>query len=194
MADTELLYATDAYLRSFDAIVQDVTAEGWLVLDRTAFYPTGGGQPHDQGTMTWDGGSAQVVEVRKQGPLVVHRVEGDQPVPGTRVHGEIDWQRRFALMRELGEAQEMKFENILAHIGPCDLVLVEGFKRETFPKIEIRRDGAASREPLHGRYLEIVAIASDRPETEGSSLPTFYLDDTKSIADFVVVSLGLQRP
>jgi molybdopterin-guanine dinucleotide biosynthesis protein B len=101
--------------------------------------------------------------------------------------------RRFALMRELGGASEMKFEEIVAHIGPCDLVLVEGFKREDLPKIEIRRDGAVSREPMHGRYPQIVAIASDRPETEGDSLPTFYLDDTKSIADFVVATLGLER-
>lgn len=99
MADTELLYATDAYLQSFDANVVDVTPEGGVVLDRTTFYPTGGGQPHDLGTLTWDGGSASVVEVRKAGPHVVHRLEGDPPPVGTPVHGEIDWQRRYALMR-----------------------------------------------------------------------------------------------
>ncbi len=99
MADTELLYATDAYLRSFDATVDDVTPEGGVVLDRTAFYPTGGGQPHDQGSLIWDGGSASVVEVRKSGPQVIHRVEGKPPAPGTAVHGEIDWERRYALMR-----------------------------------------------------------------------------------------------
>jgi molybdopterin-guanine dinucleotide biosynthesis adapter protein len=102
--------------------------------------------------------------------------------------------RRFALMRELGDAPEMTFEEILAHIGPCDLVLVEGFKREAFPKIEIRRDGAISREPMHGKFPQVVAIASDRPETEGGSLPAFYLDDIKSVADFVIATLGLERP
>jgi misacylated tRNA(Ala) deacylase len=99
VADTELLYATDAYVRSFDATVESSTPDGGLVLDRTAFYPTGGGQPHDQGTLTWDGGSAKVVEVRKAGAQVVHRVEGEPPPAGTRVHGEIDWERRYALMR-----------------------------------------------------------------------------------------------
>jgi len=99
VAETELLYATDAYLRQFDAIVQEVTADGVVVLNRTAFYPTGGGQPHDLGALTWDGGAAQVVEVRKQGPLVVHRVELEPPPVGAQVHGEIDWQRRYALMR-----------------------------------------------------------------------------------------------
>ena len=73
--------------------------------------------------------------------------------------------RRFALMRELGDAPEMSFADILAYAGKCDLVLVEGYKRENFPKIEIRRDGAASREPLLGSFPQIVAIASDRPDS-----------------------------
>ena len=99
MAATEQLYATDAYLRSFDAQVVEITPEGLVVLDRTAFYPTGGGQPHDVGTLSWEGGSAQVVEVRKQGDIVLHRLQGDPPPVGTQVHGEIDWPRRYALMR-----------------------------------------------------------------------------------------------
>jgi misacylated tRNA(Ala) deacylase len=100
VADTELLYSTDAYLRTFDARVEEVTADsGLVVLERTAFYPTGGGQPHDLGTVTWDGGSASVVEVRKEGSRVLHRVEGDSPTVGAVVHGELDWDRRYALMR-----------------------------------------------------------------------------------------------
>jgi misacylated tRNA(Ala) deacylase len=99
VAETELLYATDAYLREFDARVLEITPEGGVILDRTAFYPTGGGQPHDVGTLSWDGGSASVVEVRKSGALVVHRLDGGSPGSGSAVHGEIDWQRRYALMR-----------------------------------------------------------------------------------------------
>lgn len=99
VADTELLYARDAYLRGFDATVSAITSDGAVVLDSTAFYPTGGGQPHDLGTLTWKDGSASVVEVRKVGGTVVHRVEGDAPPIGTKVHGEIDWERRYALMR-----------------------------------------------------------------------------------------------
>jgi misacylated tRNA(Ala) deacylase len=96
--ETELLCSTDAYLRAFDGRVVEITEAG-VILDRTAFYPTGGGQPHDLGVLTWDGGSARVVEVRKAGPQVVHRLEGDTPAVGTPVHGEIDWDRRYALMR-----------------------------------------------------------------------------------------------
>jgi misacylated tRNA(Ala) deacylase len=99
VADTVLLYATDAYVRSFEARVAELTVEGGVVLDQTAFYPTGGGQPHDLGTISWDGGTANVVEVRKNGGQVVHRLEGTPPPAGTAVRGEIDWDRRYALMR-----------------------------------------------------------------------------------------------
>jgi molybdopterin-guanine dinucleotide biosynthesis protein B len=102
--------------------------------------------------------------------------------------------RRFAVMRELGGAPEMSFAEIVAYAGPCDLVLVEGFKREAFPKIEIRREGAASREPLHGAFPQIVAIASDRPDTETGPLPVFHLDDIAGMADFIVAHLGLKQP
>ncbi|MBV9174963.1 MAG: alanyl-tRNA editing protein [Chloroflexi bacterium] len=94
-----MLYSTDAYVRSFDAQVAEVTSDGAVVLDRTAFYPTGGGQPHDLGTLSWQGGSANVVEARKLGSTVLHRLDGPAPAPGTQVHGEIDWDRRYALMR-----------------------------------------------------------------------------------------------
>jgi misacylated tRNA(Ala) deacylase len=99
VSETELLYATDAYVRSFDATIEELTPEAGLVLDRTAFYPTGGGQPHDVGTLTWAGGTCSVVEVRKSGDRVAHRVEGIPPPAGTAVTGEIDWDRRYALMR-----------------------------------------------------------------------------------------------
>ena len=102
--------------------------------------------------------------------------------------------KRFAVMRELGDAPEMSFAEVLSFAGPCDLVLVEGFKREAFPKIEIRRDGAASREPLHGDFPQVVAIASDRPDEEKDKLPTFQLDDIGGIADFIVAHLGLKQP
>jgi misacylated tRNA(Ala) deacylase len=99
VVETEQLYATDAYTRAFDATVTEVTSEGGVVLDRTAFYPTGGGQPHDVGTLSWQGGSARVLEVRKSGAQVIHRLEGEIPEVGAQVHGEIDWARRYALMR-----------------------------------------------------------------------------------------------
>ena len=95
---TELLYLRDAYLRDFDATVTAVDEEGRRVaLDQTVFYPTGGGQPNDTGTL----GGLQVVDVRKEDDEVWHALtgEGSLPAAGDEVHGEIDWARRHQLMR-----------------------------------------------------------------------------------------------
>jgi molybdenum cofactor guanylyltransferase/molybdopterin-guanine dinucleotide biosynthesis protein MobB len=101
--------------------------------------------------------------------------------------------RRFALMRELGDAPEMAFEELLPYAGPCDLVLVEGYKREAYPKIEIRREGAVSREPLSANFPQVVAIVSDRPDNEQDQLPVFHVDAIGPIVDFIVATLGLKR-
>ena len=91
---TELLYLTDAYLAVFDATVVDVR-DGAVALDRTAFYPTGGGQPHDTGKL----GDLTVVDVRKEGDHVWHSVDGTVlPSVGDSVNGVIDWPRRHQLM------------------------------------------------------------------------------------------------
>jgi misacylated tRNA(Ala) deacylase len=94
----ELLFLRDAYIREFDATVSAVdTATRQVALDRTAFYPTGGGQPHDTGTLA----GLPVAEVRKDGDAVWHKMAGDALLPpvGAAVHGEIDWERRHGLMR-----------------------------------------------------------------------------------------------
>ena len=91
---TELLYLRDAYLREFTATVVD-RRDGAVALDRTAFYPTGGGQPHDTGRL----GGLTVTAVRKEGDLVWHALDGDAPDIGTELSGEVDWDRRHALMR-----------------------------------------------------------------------------------------------
>ena len=93
---TELLYQTDSYLKEFDALVTAVNPdEKAITLDRTAFYPGGGGQPNDTGTLN----TLNVVKVRKAGDDVLHILEGDLPAVGTRVHGIINWDRRYQLMR-----------------------------------------------------------------------------------------------
>jgi misacylated tRNA(Ala) deacylase len=91
---TDLLFLRDAYARQFDAEVVGVDGDR-VTLDRTLFYPTGGGQPHDTGTLA---GTA-VVEVRKEGGDVWHRLDGSVPSVGAAVHGELDWNRRHQLMR-----------------------------------------------------------------------------------------------
>jgi misacylated tRNA(Ala) deacylase len=104
MDPTEELYETDAYLRRFEAPVVAVDREqGRVALARTAFYPGGGGQPHDTGELVWDGGRAAVARVKKEGSVVWHWLDGvpGEALPGPRseAHGEIDWHRRHLLMR-----------------------------------------------------------------------------------------------
>jgi misacylated tRNA(Ala) deacylase len=94
----ELLYQTDSYLRAFDAAVVAVDGRA-VALDSTAFYPGGGGQPADMGSLTWDGGTSPVVKVKRQGQHIWHTLSGEVPEVGTPVHGELDWLRRYRLMR-----------------------------------------------------------------------------------------------
>jgi alanyl-tRNA synthetase len=92
---TERLYYTDAYLAAFAAAVTDRSADGLrLYLDRTAFYPTSGGQPHDTGRL----GGAAVLDVIDEGERIAHVV--DAPVAADWIEGTIDWPRRFDHMQQ----------------------------------------------------------------------------------------------
>jgi len=95
---TELLYQTDSYLKEFEARVTAVDGTR-VALDRTAFYPGGGGQPHDTGFLSWDDEQVMVVKVKKEGDTVWHSVEGEPPPVGVLVQGTVDWERRYRLMR-----------------------------------------------------------------------------------------------
>ncbi|HMB24300.1 MAG TPA: alanine--tRNA ligase-related protein, partial [Anaerolineales bacterium] len=91
---TELLYQTDSYLQEFNAEVTSVLPEEHaIVLDRTAFYPGGGGQPCDFGTLTIAGVTYPVNKVKKQGEDVLHFLGSDTSLPavGAALHGTLDW-------------------------------------------------------------------------------------------------------
>jgi molybdopterin-guanine dinucleotide biosynthesis protein B len=98
--------------------------------------------------------------------------------------------RRWALMHELRGEDEPKLDDILARLAPCDLVLVEGYKRENHPKIETRRLAAKDTAPLTRTDPQIQAIASDHP-VEGETVPVFRIDDVEEIADFIAAATGL---
>lgn len=98
MGVTEEMYSTDAYARSCDATVEQVT-DGGVVLDRTIFYARGGGQPGDTGVLRGDAGDVRVVDTVKEASTLLHRFEGDPPDVGVAVIAEIDWDRRHTLMR-----------------------------------------------------------------------------------------------
>ena len=95
---TVQLYLRDSYLREFEARVTAVQ-ERAVALDRSAFYPGGGGQPADAGTLDWNGAQARVTELRRDGEVVWHLLDGAPPDTGASVRGQIDWARRYAIMR-----------------------------------------------------------------------------------------------
>src|SRR2546422_353776 len=95
---TMLLYPSDSYLKEFSAVVTNVQDNN-VVLSSTAFYPGGGGQPCDTGVLRWNGEQAQVTAVKKEGADIIHTVDRAAPPESAEVHGTIDWDRRYSLMR-----------------------------------------------------------------------------------------------
>jgi molybdopterin-guanine dinucleotide biosynthesis protein B len=98
--------------------------------------------------------------------------------------------KRWALIAELEGAPEPDLAQIVAWLGPCDLVIVEGYKSVPIPKIEARRSVAFGTEPLADKDPSVIAIAADHA-ADGHGRPVFALDDIAGIADFVAGSIGL---
>ena len=96
-----------------------------------------------------------------------------------------------ALITELAGAPEPDFAEVVAWLGPCDLVIVEGYKSAAIPKIEARRRASTSQERLADGDPNVIAIAADHA-VDGHGLPVFSLDDIAGIADFIAKSIGLQ--
>ncbi|MEP3429554.1 MAG: molybdopterin-guanine dinucleotide biosynthesis protein B [Roseibium sp.] len=101
--------------------------------------------------------------------------------------------RRWALMHELRDEDEPPLEAILSRLAPCDLIMIEGYKRENHPKIEARRKDASQNTPLAPDDPNIMAIAADHVVSD-TELPAFDLNDVPSMADFIQAHLGLERP
>lgn len=120
-----------------------------------------------------------------------HAFDVDQPGKDSHLHrmagaGEVivSSSRRWVQIHEVGDGPETTLAQLLARLSPCDLVLVEGFKREAHPKIEVFRE-ANDRPPLHPQDARIVAVASDRPFAQ-AGIPVIALDDVAGIADAVL--------
>ncbi len=97
---TELLFQTDSYLKEFDAeVIETDNAENAVILDRTAFYPGGGGQPNDIGFLYAGDKRYKVSKVKKMDGKILHCIEGGLPNAGTDVKGQLDWENRHKLMR-----------------------------------------------------------------------------------------------
>ncbi len=97
--------------------------------------------------------------------------------------------QRWALVSELDGAPEPNFDEVIAALEPCDLIIVEGYKSASLPKIEARRAESLTKQKLAEDDPDIIAIAADHP-VGTSRLPVFTLDDVKAIADFVDQTIG----
>lgn len=124
-----------------------------------------------------------------------HRFDVDQPGKDSYRHRHagcsevlVTSSRRWALMHELRGAPEPTLQDLIGHLSPCDLLLIEGFKREPLPKLEVYRS-MVGESPLFPQEPHIVAVASDRHVD--TTLPQFNLDDVTSIAAFTVRHLVL---
>ena len=120
--------------------------------------------------------------------------------PGTDSHGHrmagasevaIVSGHRWALMHELRDEAEPDLPTILRRLSPCDLVLIEGYKTASHPKIEMRRLASADQKPLHPKDPTIAAIAADHPVPD-ATVPVFLPDDIVAIADLIARKTGLE--
>jgi molybdopterin-guanine dinucleotide biosynthesis protein MobB len=126
-----------------------------------------------------------------------HRVDLDQPGKDSYRHREAGAQEvlmvsgsRWALLHELRDAPEPPFEDLIARMSPVDLLLIEGYKTGTHPKIEAHRQ-VTGKAPFAGDDPTVRALASDQPEAIVLDRPVFDLDDTRAIADFIAGDLSL---
>lgn len=125
------LYLEDSYAKEMDAVVLEVFPEGekrWrIILDKTVFYPMGGGQPTDQGMLTGEGWGAKVYQVLTRDGEIMHFVESETPpAAGSAVHGVIDWDRRYKHMRIHSAGHVIDFAMYLLGYSPTTLHPLKG--------------------------------------------------------------------
>ncbi len=93
------LYYQDQYMKHFEATIQEVIESEFVVLEKTCFFPEGGGQPADSGRIEFDGKEAEVVDVQKVGRVIIHKLKGPVPKKGDSIKGTVDWNKRYSLMK-----------------------------------------------------------------------------------------------
>jgi misacylated tRNA(Ala) deacylase len=168
---TDLLYQTDGYLKEFDAVVTNsLPNENAIELNRTAFYPGGGGQPNDIGMLDL----LKVIKIRKTGDVILHSIEGELPAIGAKVHGVIDWDRRFKLMRTHTAMHVLcgtVFRDYGALVTGGDMEPLKG--RMDFEFERLQKDlvsvieEAVNREILMGREIKVKIL----PRNEAFQIP-----------------------
>jgi misacylated tRNA(Ala) deacylase len=168
---TELIYQLDSYLQAFEAVVTSVDAENRaVVLDRSAFYPGGGGQPADSGRLTTPSGDFRVTRAKKTGSDVFHFLDGVAPLPspGAAVQGQIDWERRYKLMRTHTAMHVLCgviFRDYGASVTGGDMDPLAGrmdFEFETMQKELVQEiETAINKEVAHARAVQVKILPRD---------------------------------
>ena len=157
---TALLFRDDAYLTEADGVVTGHTDEGGIVLDRSLFYPTGGGQPGDSGRLAWDGGEVVIAtSIKGEGDAVVLVPEAPSTLPpaGTPLRQIIDWPRRVSHMRV---HTALHLLSVVIPLPVTGGAIAEGKGRLDFDMPEAPEDKEALTEALNA------LIARDLPVTE----------------------------
>jgi misacylated tRNA(Ala) deacylase len=180
---TELLYQTDAYLQEFDAnIISVLPEERAVVLNGSAFYPGGGGQPCDFGSLSVAGVVCPVTKVKKLGDDVLHFLGGDAPLPvpgsaspsGDVARGTLDWARRYKLMRTHTALHVLcgtVFRDYGAQVTGGDMELLKGrmdFEFETMKGELVREiEAAVNKEVAEAREIRVKIL----PREEAFQIP-----------------------
>jgi misacylated tRNA(Ala) deacylase len=174
---TTLLYQTDSYLKEFNAAVTAVDEENHgVVLDQTAFYPGGGGQPADQGTLAAGGKKYALKSIKRIDGKLVHLSEGEDALPqvGSEVQGAVDWDRRYQLMRTHTAMHILcgvVFRDYGALVTGGNMDPLKGrmdFEFETMQKELVKEIGdAVNKEIANGRNLAVRIL----PREEAFQIP-----------------------
>ncbi|TFG31613.1 alanyl-tRNA editing protein [Candidatus Thorarchaeota archaeon] len=197
---TELLHMSDNYIQEFDATVID-SGDGFVVLDKTAFYPEGGGQTSDQGELSDGERTVSVKEVQKIDGEVRHLIEGKAFEIGATVHGTLDWNRRYECMRfhtcqhvlsrylQLNYGVETKGNNIKPGESRADYTPLESFGDEMKREVETGVNAILSQNlPVEIRNIpraEAIQFLQDK------GYQTRYLEMVpKSVENFRVLLIG----
>lgn len=197
---TLLLHMNDNYLKEFDATVIN-SGDGYVVLDRTAFYPEGGGQTSDQGELSNDETTIFIKEVRKVEGEIRHLFDGRYFTFGDKVHGVLDWERRYECMRfhtcqhvlsrylQINYDVETKGNNISPGESRADYTPLESFDEE------MKREVEAGVNTILRQNLPVEIRNMPRAEAitflEEKDYQTRYLEMVpKSVKEFRVLLIG----
>jgi len=174
---TELLYQTNSYLQSFEATIVDLDQENQgIILDKSAFYPGGGGQPADSGLLITPKESYQVSKIKKVGDRVIHFISTPNPLPevGLKVTGELDWDNRYKLMRThtaLHILCGVIFRDYGASVTGGDMDPLKGrmdFEFETMEKELVQEiETAVNKEVVNSREIKVDIL----PREEAFKIP-----------------------